>query len=77
MIVFSGLVFLLTVFLSQWGQPWASVSLKTLALSVVEDELTLAVDSGVFNEPIPALILYVFGRLHGSEENFYFRSAES
>jgi lipopolysaccharide export system permease protein len=58
-IVFSGLVFLLTVFLSQWGQPWASVSLKTLALSVIEDELTLAVDSGVFNEPLPGLIVYI------------------
>lgn len=58
-IVFSGLVFLFTVFLSQWGQPWASVSLKTLALSAIEDELTLAVDSGVFNEPIPGLIVYV------------------
>lgn len=58
-IVFSGMVFLLTVFLSQWGQPWASVSLKTLALSVIEEELTLAVDSGVFNEPVPGLIVYV------------------
>ena len=58
-VFFSGLVFLLTIYLSQWGQPWASVSLKTLALSVIEDELTLAVDSGVFNEPIPGLMVYV------------------
>lgn len=58
-VVFSGIVFLLTVYLSQWGQPWASVSLKTLALSVIEDELTMAVDSGVFNEPIPGLMVYV------------------
>ena len=58
-VVFSGLVFLLTVYLSQWGQPWANVSLKTLALSVIEDELTLAVDSGVFNEPIPGLMVFV------------------
>lgn len=58
-VFFSGMVFLLTVYLSQWGQPWASVSLKTMALSVIEDELTLAVDSGVFNEPIPGLIVYV------------------
>jgi lipopolysaccharide export system permease protein len=58
-VAFSGLVFLLTVYLSQWGQPWASVSLKTLALNAIEDELTLAVDSGVFNEPIPGLMVYV------------------
>ena len=43
----------------RWGQPWANVSLKTLALSVIEDELTLAVDSGVFNEPITGLMVYV------------------
>jgi lipopolysaccharide export system permease protein len=58
-VVFSGIVFLLTIYLSQWGQPWANVSLKTLAISVIEDELTLAVDSGVFNEPITGLMVYV------------------
>ena len=58
-LVFSGAVFALTMVLSEWGQPWASVSLKTLALSVIEDEMTLDVDSGVFNEPIPGLMVYV------------------
>jgi lipopolysaccharide export system permease protein len=58
-VMFSGIVFLLTIYLSQWGQPWASVSLKTLALSVIEDELTIEVDSGVFNEPVPGLMVYV------------------
>ncbi len=58
-VVFAGAVFALTMVLSQWGQPWASVSLKTLALSVIEDEMTLGVDSGVFNEPIPGLMVYV------------------
>ena len=58
-VVFSGCVFGLTMVLSQWGQPWSNVSLKTLALSVIEDELTLALDSGVFNEPLPGLMVYV------------------
>lgn len=58
-VVFSGCVFGLTIILSQWGQPWSNVSLKTLALSVIEDELTLALDSGVFNEPLPGLMVYV------------------
>ena len=58
-VVFAGAVFALTMALSQWGQPWANVSLKTLALSVIEDEMTLGVDSGVFNEPIPGLMVYV------------------
>ncbi len=58
-VVFSGLVFALTIVLSQWGQPWASVDLKTLALSVIEDEMTLALDSGMFNEPIPGLMVHI------------------
>ena len=58
-VVFSGGVFGLTMILSQWGQPWSNVSLKTLALSVIEDELTLPLDSGVFNEPLSGLMVYV------------------
>ena len=58
-VVFSGCVFGFTMMLSQWGQPWSNVSLKTLALSVIEDELTLALDSGVFNEPLSGLMVYV------------------
>ncbi len=58
-VVFAGAVFALTMVLSEWGQPWANVSLKTLALSVIEDEMTLGVDSGVFNEPMPGLMVYV------------------
>jgi len=64
---FSGMVFVLTMVLSQWGQPWSSVSLKTLALSVIEDEMILAVDSGVFNEPIPGLMVYVPHTNHSSD----------
>jgi len=58
-VVFAGAVCALTMVLSQWGQPWANVDLKTLALSVIEDEMILSVDSGVFNEPIPGLMVYV------------------
>ncbi len=58
-LMFSTCVFLLTLLLSQWGQPWSNVSLKGLAMSVIEDQLNLALDSGVFNEPIPNLTIYV------------------
>ena len=61
-VLFAGAVFGLTMVLSQWGQPWANVSLKTVALSVIEDEMTIGVDSGVFNEPIPGLMVYVPNR---------------
>jgi lipopolysaccharide export system permease protein len=57
--VFSTLVFTLTLFLSQWGQPWTSISLKKLALSLLRDQLALAFDRGVFNEPVPRMVIYV------------------
>lgn len=57
--VFSCLVFGLTLVLSQWGQPWTSVSLKKLALNLLRDQLTLALDKGVFNQPVPKMVMYV------------------
>jgi len=57
--VFSFFVFLLTFYLSQWGQPWSNVSLKTLAISLIQDQLTLALDKGVFNEPTKGLMIYI------------------
>ncbi len=58
-LLFSCLVFGLTLALSQWGQPWTSVSLKKLAMSLLRDKLTLALDKGVFNEPVPHMVIYV------------------
>lgn len=57
--LFAFLVFGLTLFLSQWGQPWSSVNLKKVALNLLRDQLVLALDKGVFNEPIPRLVIYV------------------
>ena len=57
--IFSWLVFGLTLVLSQWGQPWTSVSLKKLALSLLRDQLTIALDKGVFTELIPGMVIYV------------------
>jgi lipopolysaccharide export system permease protein len=58
-LIFAFLVFGLTLGLSQWGQPWTSVSLKKLALNLLRDQLTLALDRGVFNEPISSMVIYV------------------
>ncbi|WP_447980223.1 LptF/LptG family permease [Candidatus Nitrospira bockiana] len=68
--VFSCLVFALTLVLSQWGQPWTSVSLKKLALSLLRDQLTLALDKGVFNEPIPQMVIYVADTAHSGGHIF-------
>ena len=57
--VFSTFVFFATLILSQWGQPWSNISLKGVAMSVIEDQLSLALESGVFNEPVSNLTIYV------------------
>lgn len=57
--IFSWLVFGLTLVLSQWGQPWTSVSLKKLALNLLSDQLTIALDKGVFTELVPHMVIYV------------------
>ncbi len=72
--LFSLCVFLGTLFLSQWGQPWSNVSLKGLAMSVIEDQLNIALDSGVFNEPIPDLMIYVPDSKHSNRKRGVFIS---
>ncbi len=57
--VFSFFVFLGTLYLSQWGQPWSSISLKKLAISLIQDQLHLALEQGVFNEPVDGMIIFV------------------
>ncbi len=57
--VFSFFVFLGTLYLSQWGQPWAPISLKKLAVSLIQDQLHLALEQGVFNEPMDGMVIFV------------------
>jgi lipopolysaccharide export system permease protein len=68
---FSCLVFGLTLVLSQWGQPWTSVSLKKLALNLLRDQLTLALDKGVFNEPVPRMVVYVADTSYGKVDSIF------
>lgn len=58
-LLFALLVFGLTLWLAQWGQPWSSINLKKVALNLLRDQLVLALERGTFNEPIPKLMLYV------------------
>src|SRR5207249_11182119 len=74
--VFSCLVCGLTLVLAQWGQPWTSVSLKKLALNLLRDELTLALDKGVFNEPVPKMVIYASDSRHGDDVGSIFISDE-
>lgn len=58
-VLFSTLVFLLTLGLIQWGEPWSNFNLKKVALSLLRDQLVFALDRGVFNEPVPNMTVYV------------------
>ena len=58
-ILFALLVFGLTLWLAQWGQPWSSTNLKKVALNLLRDQLVLALERGTFNEPIPNMTIYV------------------
>lgn len=57
--LFALLVFGLTLWLSQWGQPWSSTNLKKVALNLLRDQLVLALERGTFNEPIPNMMIFV------------------
>ena len=58
-LLFALLVFGLTLWLAQWGQPWSSINLKKVALNLLRDQLVLALERGTFNEPIPKMTIYV------------------
>ena len=58
-LVFSLFVFFGTWGLSQWGQPWASISLKKLAISLVQEQVQLALEHGTFQEPVDGLMMFV------------------
>ena len=58
-LLFALLVFGLTLWLAQWGQPWSSMNLKKVALNLLRDQLVLALERGSFNEPIPKMMIYV------------------
>jgi len=58
-LLFALLVFGLTLWLAQYGQPWSSVNLKKVALNLLRDQLVLALERGSFTEPIPKMMIYV------------------
>ncbi len=58
-LVFSSFVFLGTLGLSQWGQPWSSLSLKKLAISLIQDQFQVALEHGAFQEPVDGMMMFV------------------
>ena len=57
--VFSASIYALAFALSLWAQPWSGISLKTLALTMMKEQLTLPLNEGVFNNPIDGLMIYI------------------
>jgi lipopolysaccharide export system permease protein len=73
---FALIVFGLTVWLAQWGQPWSSVNLKKVALNLLRDQLVLSLERGTFNEPIPKITIYLPDRDSGQATPGIFVSDE-
>ena len=57
--IFSIGIYALAFALSFWAQPWSGASLKTLALSMIQEQLTLPLAAGVFNDPVDGLMIYI------------------
>src|SRR5207245_10839194 len=57
--LFSFAVFLMTLTLAQFAQPWTGQSLKKMALGMLRDQVSLALDEGVFNTPTDKVVMYV------------------
>jgi lipopolysaccharide export system permease protein len=74
--VFSLAVFLLTLWLAQYAQPWTGQSLKKLALIMLRDHVSLAFDEGVFNTPTENVVMYIGERsLPGSPHGVFISDA--
>jgi len=58
-LLFSLAVFLMTLTLAQFAQPWTGQSLKKMALVMLRDQLSLALDEGVFNTPTNKVVMYI------------------
>ena len=57
-LLFALLVFGLTLWLAQWGEPWRSTNLKKGGLNLLREQLGLAVERGTSNNPTPKMGMY-------------------
>ena len=58
-LLFSLIAFLVSFALSAWAQPWAGQSVKGLALSLLKQQLSVALEPGVFNEPFDHMVIFI------------------
>jgi len=58
-LAFSFAVFLATLALAQFAQPWSGQSVKKSALVMLRSQVSLALDEGVFNTPTENVVMYI------------------
>lgn len=58
-LLFSFVVFILTLALAQLAQPWTGQSVKKSALVMLRSQVSLALDEGVFNTPTENVVMYI------------------
>lgn len=56
---FTLLAFILTFVLSVWAQPWVNRSLKTAAVDLMKQELSIGLEAGTFSEAFGDMVIYV------------------
>jgi lipopolysaccharide export system permease protein len=77
-LLFSAAVFLATLYLSQYAQPWTGQSTKKLVLTLLRDQVSLAFDEGVFNSPTDKVVMYIGERsLPGGPSGVFISDARS
>jgi lipopolysaccharide export system permease protein len=57
--MFAFAVFVVTLLLAQYAQPWSGPSVKKTALLMLRSEVSLTLDEGVFNTPTKNVVMYV------------------
>jgi lipopolysaccharide export system permease protein len=58
-VLFALAVFVVTLGLAQYAQPWSGPSVKKSALMMLRSEVSLALDEGVFNTPTINVVMYI------------------
>lgn len=58
-LIFSAAVFVVTLTLAQLAPPWSGHSIKKSALVMLREQVSLALDEGVFNTPTDHVVMYI------------------
>ena len=56
--LFTGVMFLATLFLTAYGAPWGAFAFRELAFQVAKKHISVAFKEGVFNEVFPGFVIY-------------------